>query len=79
MPTENMSPQDPTAGYCPKNYAKGHSHSLSDYSYWAGRNQDTLKHPVCGSCGYVDKSRIVDSWAKTALKQKIRDRKKENR
>ena len=60
---DKRSPQEPTDGYCPKNPSKGHAHSMCDWSYW-NFHPDSKKHPYCYSCGYVDYSRILDSWKK---------------
>ncbi len=55
--------QKPTDGYCPTNRAKGHAHVMSDWSLWA-RKPGEEKHPTCRECGYIDRSRILDSWKK---------------
>jgi hypothetical protein len=57
--------QEPTDGYCPENPNKGHAHGMSDWSYWAAGNPDIEKHPHCSRCGYIDRSRILDSWEKS--------------
>lgn len=54
----------PNAGYCPANPNKGHSHHMSDWSYWADGDPDKLKHPYCMDCGYADRTGILDSWKK---------------
>ena len=65
MSRESKSFANPPAeGYCPANPAKGHAHSMHDWSYWASGNPDIEKHPKCGPCGYIDRSRILDSWKK---------------
>lgn len=62
---DRKSSQEPTAAFCPANrFSKGQNHHMSDWSYWADRNPDLLKHPYCMDCGYVDRSRILDSWQK---------------